>query len=750
MSRAHAARLHVVPAPGARTVGRVAALVDPAATPTRRPLVVRERLIRVVAGNDAPLQVIVAPAGYGKTTMLRQWAERDPRAFAWVTIRRGHEDPVRLLTDIVEALDTIEPVDDAVMTALRTPHPAISTVVVPRLEQALAARTQPFVLVVDEAEILSQQGAFDVLGTLSGLLPYGSALAVAARCEPALPLGRLRAHAQVVEVRTADLAMTRGEARDMLAAEGLDLAADQIDALVEQTEGWPAGLYLAALALREQDDLDTAIAHFAGDDRLVADYLHDELLCRLAPADRALLMRCSPLDELSGPLCDAVTGTSGSGAVLRRLARSNLLLSPLDRCDERFRCHTLLADALRAELRRVEPETEAEVHRRASDWCDEHDDVEGAIEHAIAAGDASRAGRLIWRVVPVYGAYGRHATVKRWLEHFTDDRIAHQPELALAAATTHMISGERDAVERWALLAGARLDRAADEARDDLEAGVAIMRATVARGGIAQMRDDAARADAQLAEDSPWRSLSCLLMGTAHVVGGDQSEGCERLEQGSRRGATSAPGVQVLCLGLLALVALMREEWEEGGRIADLARAQVERVGLGEYATCALVFAVSAFARAQRGRPDAARRDVDDAHRLLPRLDDFTPVFAALTTLALARAQLRLGDAPAARALLVESARHAAGAPTLQMWIDDAGHRTRSFVQDATACSSSLTAAELRVLSFLPSHGSLREIAAALGVSTNTVKTQAHALYRKLDVSSRSQAVARAAQLGLV
>jgi ATP/maltotriose-dependent transcriptional regulator MalT len=305
---------------------------------SRGPMVVRERLIRAMGGQDVPLRVLVAPAGYGKTTLLEQWAEHDPRPFAWVTVERGHHDPVRLLTEVVQALDAIEPVDDAVLAALMAPQPAITTIAMPRLARALASRAIPFVLVVDQVELLEGEDAKEVVGALAGLMAPGCTLALAARCE-ALPLGGRRSRGEVIELHARELAMTRREAGELLRTAGLDLDADQVAWLVSRTEGWPAALHLAALALRDEEDVAEALARFAGDDRLVADYLRDELLSRAPAAEVTFLMRISPLDELSGPLCDAALGVHGSGAVLRGLSRSNLLITPLDRSDEHFRCH---------------------------------------------------------------------------------------------------------------------------------------------------------------------------------------------------------------------------------------------------------------------------------------------------------------------------------------------------------------------------------------------------------------------------
>lgn len=751
-SQLHADRVALVPPP---IDDAAQATPSAVASGTRRSgghLVPRERLVRALAGHDVPLRVLQAPAGYGKTTVLEQWAERDPRPFAWLTADRRHADPVRLLADIVRELDAIGLAVGGALSSLMTPQPAIPTLVMRRLARALPARSTRFVLVVDEVEVLEQE-AVDLLAALAAVLPPGCALALAARRETSLPLSRLRLSGKVIELGARDLAMTRGEAADLLCAAGVRVKPEQVRELVAHTEGWPAGLYLAALALRDQDDLAAAIARFAGDDRLVADFLRDELLSHLPPAEVRFLMRVSPLAELSGSLCDAVLGARGSGALLRDLARSNLLLTPLDRSDERFHCHTLLGEALRAELRRTEPAREAEVHRRASEWYDEHGDLEHAIEHAIASGDAAYAGRLIWRVAPGYVARGRNATVKRWLRRFTDEQLTRHPELALAVATVHMFGGDRDLLERWALIAGALLDDAPPRTCDGLEAGLAIMRATVARDGIARMGADAARAYALEPERSAWRALCCLLMGAADLLTGNSAEGRRWLEEGTRRGAMSAPSIQVKCQAMLALDAFTNEDWDEGARLAALARAQLDRVGLGEYPTCALVFAVSGLANAHRGRADAARRDIRDARRLVVALQDFTPFLEGATTLALARAELRLGDVLGARTLLAECERVTRSTPdavVLQDWLEDAWTRAEAYAEDAGGGASTLTTAELRVLGFLPRHMTFQDIAADLSVSRNTVKTHAHALYRKLDASSRAEAVTRATQLGLL
>jgi LuxR family transcriptional regulator, maltose regulon positive regulatory protein len=714
-------------------------------------LVARKRLVaRLVDAGDAPLALVVAPAGYGKTTVLAEWAEEDGRPFAWVALDRGDNDGASLLASVALALDEIEPLGSDSFTALCPGEPVLSDLALRRLGRCVAARRRPFVLVLDDVHHLDAPAPMAVLEAIIDHLPRGSQLALASRTEPDLPVGRLRVHRRVVELRSRDLAMTGAEAALLLS--GLELRAADVDVLVRRTEGWPAGLYLAALSLQDQPDRARAPVRFAGDDRLVADYLRDELLAGLPRERLRFLTRTSVLDHLSGPLCDAVLAGAGSGGTLRELARSNLMLVPLDRADGRYRYHGLFAQMLQAELRRLEPEYEAEVHRRASAWHAGRGDAERAVHHAIAAGDVRSAGDLVWRVAPYYATSGRGAKLRSWLDRFTPEQIAEHAPLALTAATSELATGDRDRLEHWAAAAERRL-------AGDLSGGAAssavitVLRALVARDGLARMGEAAARADHLVAGDLPWRALCSLLQGVAAHLTGDREGARGHLEEGARRGAVAAPSIQVLCLAQLGVLALEEDDWDTGEVCISRARRQVERVGLGDDRASALVLAASALARAHRGRVDEARRDLRAGLRLLGRPAELSPWYDAEARVLLARAAVRLGDVVAARTLLAEATRLARGlhdAVVLSRWLEEAWAHVDSFSTAVLVGPSSLTTAELRVLRLLPTHLSFREIAGRLHVSTNTIKTQAHAVYRKLDASSRTEAVANARRVGLV
>jgi LuxR family maltose regulon positive regulatory protein len=308
--------------------------------PLRRGLVARGRLLeRLAATTDKPVAALIAPAGYGKSTLLSEWATHDERPFAWVTLQNADNDPARLVETISTALDGATGVRPEIL-GVRPGLPSRSPLAAERrLRRRLENEETSFVLVVDEVHRLHRTEALALLTTIASHLRVGSQLAIGARSDPDLPLGHMRAQRVLAELRMPDLAMTEDEAGRMLAAAGLDLDSAQVTTLIERTEGWPAGLQLAALSIHEQPDMGRAVARFAGDDRLVTDYLHDALLSSL-PAERLnFLLRTSVLDELSGSLCDAVLDRTGSAEVLRKMARSNLLLIALDRSDERYRYH---------------------------------------------------------------------------------------------------------------------------------------------------------------------------------------------------------------------------------------------------------------------------------------------------------------------------------------------------------------------------------------------------------------------------
>jgi LuxR family maltose regulon positive regulatory protein len=542
--------------------------------------------------------------------------------------------------------------------------------------------------------------------------------------------------------------MTRTEAGALLKVAGLQFDRDDIDVLLHHTEGWPAGLALAALSLGDQAVSPGALARFGGGDRLVAEYLRDEVLSGLPAEARRFILRTSVLDVLTPPLCDAVLEQSGSAEMIAQLLRSNFPLVALDRTAERYRYHRLVAEMMRAELHRAEPEVEAALHRRASVWHARSGTREHALKHALAADEVGRAGDLVWADLATSLEHGSSATVEHWLTRFTDAQLAAHPRLALAAAGMQLAYGQGHLAEHW--VGAATSDATAPE---EVRGGVAALRAALGRDGLARMSADTARATALLASDSPCQALCCLLAGVAEHLRGDRELARTRLEEGARRAAVPAPQIHALCLSQLALVALDDNDSEEAARLTTRARSQVSRYGLDRYPTSALVLAVSGLVRAQRGRVEDAGSDLRDAASLLERLTDLAPWYVVEVRIVLARTALRLSEVNEARAWLAAAGRPAARLPeavVLHEWLREAEARLAEYTRTASRLPSSLTTAELRILQFLPTHLSFREIAERTYVSANTVKTQANAVYRKLGVRSRSEAVTCARQLGLL
>jgi LuxR family transcriptional regulator, maltose regulon positive regulatory protein len=725
--------------------------------PVRAGWVSRESVLRRLTGNpEVPVALVVAPAGYGKTSVLTEWAERDGRPFAWIAIEEADNDPGRLLGSIAGALHDLEPIGPDVFGALSASHPRFSSAALARLGEYLRGRVHDFVLVLDDLHLLHDPGSWAVLTAVAEHLRPGSQMALGSRCDPPLHLGRLRAEGKLLELRAPDLAMSEAESAQLFAEAGLTLDDAEVHTLVDRTEGWPVGLYLASLALRDQADVGRAVTNFAGDDRIVTDYVGEELLSQLSPARIRFLMRTSVLDRLSGPLCDAVLERSGSSSELRAMSRANLLLIPLDRTDEWYRYHTLLVDTLRDELHRLEPERAAELHRRASAWYADHGDPDRAIGHALAAEDMRRAGDLIWANVPLYNTRGRLATIQRWLERVPHEEIVRYAPLSLTAAYCGLNTGDADLVARWTSVAAETIERTgADDDGASLRAAVAILRAALAREGIAQMGEDAARAYELESDESPWRALCCFLDGVAQHLAGDHEGARRRLEEGASRSAlANVPQMHALCLAQLAVLDRDDTDGRDAGSQAVHAKSQAVHSGLSDYPTMALVFAAAADHHAQRGQVEEAASEMSDALRLLAMLgDDYAPWYHVEVRAVLARAALRLSDVPAARHLLGEAERYLRLTPdavVLKQLLDEAKAQAEAVLESSVIGPSLLTTAELRVLQLLPTHLSFREIAGELYVSTNTVKTQAHAAYRKLDASSRSEAVDRGRVLGLL
>jgi LuxR family maltose regulon positive regulatory protein len=421
--------------------------------PSARPgIVARTALVeRLLASPAAPVICVIAPPGYGKSTLLAQWSERLGRRVGWVSVDRRDNDPVVLLTYIAAALDRVGPIDPGVFQALTAPGVSVAGTAVPRFVSAVSTMTDPVALVLDHVELLENPACLDAVAELALALPAGSRLALASRRTPAFPVALLRAQGQLMEVGVEELAMDAREASALLEAADVELSDAEMTELAVRTEGWPVGLYLAALALKAGGSPGGSGLSFTGDDRFIADYLHAELLAQL-PAERVtFLTRTAVLERMCGPLCDAVLDTTGSGEVLASLQGSNLLLVALDRRREWYRYHHLFGELLLAELERREPDLVPELHGRAASWYEANGLPEVAIDHAQATGDADRVARLVAALAqPIYAA-GRVDTVRQWLAWLEERGLVERyPPVAVLGAWLQALVGRPAGALRWA------------------------------------------------------------------------------------------------------------------------------------------------------------------------------------------------------------------------------------------------------------------------------------------------------------
>ena len=699
---------------------------------------------------------MVAPAGYGKTTLLAQWAEHNGQSFAWVSVEEPDNDPKVLLSYIAEALDAVEPIDERVFDALASPASSVPGSVVPRLGSAFSSMTSPVVLVLDDVHVLHDSECRAAVSVLADHVPAGSRLVLAGRAEPPLRVARLRAEGKITEIGPRDLSLTVEEASSLLRNAGVTLGEDEVAKLHQRTEEWPAGLYLAALYLREGDPVGSMGVSFGGGDRLVSEYVESEFLARISPDQRAFLTRTAVLERLCGPLCDAVLELSGSTATLADLARSNLLLVPLDRRGQWYRYHHLFRDMLLAELERQAPGLMPVLRRRAAGWCLDNGMPEAALEYSMAAEDVDTVAGLVVNLgVPAYRR-GRTASVQRWFGWLeARGGIEKHPMAAVLASLLSALTGRPVDADRWADVVDRWQYGDASRPEDPAtEAWAALVRAILCRRGVTQMRTDADEAVARFAAGSFLTPAPALMQGIARVLSGDLDGGDASLADAvSVAEEADVSDDLLIALCERSLLAMTRSEWDRAEALAAHARSVLRRARIEESYMTPLVCAVQARVAIHRADAAAARQELVGAQRLRPLLTYALPYLAVQARVELARVHVALADLAGARTLIREVDELLRRRPGLGTLADEAQVLRAQVASErgsAALGASALTAAELRLLPLLSTHLSFPEIAGQVFLSRNTIKSQANAIYRKLGASSRSQAVARSRELGLL
>jgi LuxR family transcriptional regulator, maltose regulon positive regulatory protein len=724
--------------------------------PFARPgIVERASLLERLSSDDSPTLVsVVAPAGYGKSTFLHQWVEATARESGWLTLDRDDNDPAVLLSCLAVAFDRLTPLDPDLFRLLAVEYPSIGAIT-RKLGAALAAWPHRTVLVIDDVHTVVNPACHDILATLVEHVPRGSQLAFASRHQLPLPVPRLRAQGRIVEGGPPDLAMDVAEAAALLRGAGAEMSDDQVRQLVQVAEGWPVAIYLVGRLVKARGtaaDLDIARI---GQSRQIVEFAQAELLAAFPTPTMQFLMRSSVLHRMSGPLCDEVLRTFGSAEQLEELAQSSLLVTALDEDHSWYRYHHLIRQLLMEELTEKEPEIVAELTQRAGRWCEANGLPDEAIDYAMTAGDADRAARLVLgRVLPLYRT-GRVETLLRWFDWFDrDGHMARHPAVATAAAWAAALTGRAAAAERWAEAA----ERGPSEPRvprgdTTRSGGGALLGAALCRHGLDEALTDAVEAERTIAVDEPWRATALAVLGFVHLARGEPDDADKAFLRAAEAGIDigALPAASVALAGRASLAAA-RGEMVEARELSARACAIVDDGRLQDHVTNVLTHAVAARMALYRQDVHATTALLTRAQRLRPRLTYALPHLAVQARLELARTMVGLGDASGARTVL----REVNDILKLRGPLGTLATRARELSEQlertpaTTIGASSLTTAELRLLPLLETYLSFREIGERLFVSPNTVKTQAISIYRKLGVSSRSDAMRKAVELGLL
>ncbi len=719
----------------------------------RSGIIRRPRLTSLLAASvDLPLIVVSAPVGYGKTTLLVDWLEHDDRAVAWVSLDRADDDVTTLMTSITTGVRRVRELDDAISRELTSPDVPVLGRVVPGLAASIGAVDEPLVVVLEHFDEIRSRECRDAVGLLLDLLPAQVQLVVSSRREVWLAGGRRRVRGEVLEIGATDLVFDAAEVADLLELHGVEPSPERVRRLLERTEGWPAGLALLALTHRSDGaTVGTSIAP-SSPDRAVAEFIRSEVLDGLSPEIDRFLHQTAILDVLSPPLCDAVLDSTQSAAVLETLMRAGLFLTPLNGDGAWFRYHPLFRTVLLDEASRFEPDTVRERHLRAARWWAAAGSVDHTIEHARAGGDLSIAADLVVRELARAYNEGRLNDVRRWLDQLGEEMIERNPELAGLVGWLEALTGNAVEAQRWA----DRIEHLTSEGDGVVESFVssrAALQAFLCAHGIEQMAADATSVVTNEPVWGPWRPASLGFLAVARWLLGDDDEAftlfSESLDVTTTTDGFGDPAARYLAYR--AVLSMDRGDWADAARDLELAVSVVDRAHLSEYAVNSIVEAARARLLLHRNETETGRASLFRAMRLRTSVTWVNPWGAAWLRLEMADAHLALGDPEAARILLQETegvlyrrpklgrlnARTDVLRDTLSRWPTDL-HGT------------ALSTAELRLLPYLQTHLSLKEIGERLYVSRNTVSTQTNSIYRKLAVSGRSEAVDRARELGLL
>ena len=718
-------------------LGMAATKLRPPASPTR--LVQRPRLADRLdhgLGNSLPLLLVSAPAGSGKSTLIASWALHTERPVAWLQVEASDSDPASFWSSLIAAIGRCRPEVASVVGPVVIGAQGDGRVVIPAIINALVDVSDPLVVVVDDYHLIDNDSVHRGMERLVELCPAHVTLVVSTRVDPPFRLGRMRVRNRLCEVRAEHLRFATDEAAALLGAAADELSPERLSNLCFRTEGWAAGLVLAGLSMERALDPDQFVDAFRGNDQLVVSYLGDELLDVMSTGERRRLLETAVLDHLTGPLIDAVTGSTDGTSWLADTASRNQLVIRLDSTGEWFRYHHLLRDLLLLEATRAMPQRLSELHGRAADWFAFNGDHHRAVVHRFAAGDIPGAIHLMYVVGPDLLGRGQIRKLRGFLEQI-GEAATTDTACALGWGWCEYLSSQYDSAKRWLDMALA----VAPPSFDPVIAAPLQINLAIGSGDVATALDCARAATAG---GDLWKRPAELAtaVGAAYAWAGMHDEAREALTIAVAR----CKAEQRLTAHVLTLVYTAIDAVEQGDKAAAHAAAvealaTAESFGLASYHGVAPAYAI-------RGRtasdPDDARTDVIHALELARRAT--TDLGLAYVLTICGDTLLDLGD-DTATALIVEARTRIGhcidpGIAGRYLALIESRHRLASPSTDtARSPRVQLTERELAVLRYMPTKLPQRDIARALYVSLNTVKTHSSAIFRKLGVSDRKSAV---------
>jgi LuxR family transcriptional regulator, maltose regulon positive regulatory protein len=707
------------------------------------------------AGSARKLTLIGAPAGYGKTTLLNQWrrAEESNRPFAWISLDKQDNDPIRLWKHIVEALHRVAPEERVGADALAGPGTVSTDLVettLPMLINDLAELPYRVVLVLDDYHFITNGECHETVGFLIEHLPETIHLVISTRSDPPLGLGRLRARGEVNELRPEQLAFSEEEATSLLGERlGLRIGRADIEELLERTEGWPAGIYLAALSMRSRDP-HTFVSSLRGRSRYIVDLLAEEVLATLSEEERRFMVRTSVLERMSGPLCDEVLEMEGSGKLLRELAHSNLLVVPLDDGGGWYRYHRLFADFLLYELKNTDPKLMPVLHGRASVWFEREGQLDKAIEHATAAGEYERAGQIIARHWFGYVATGHTAALQGWLDPLPEDFVGRAAPLSIVKAWICALQGQREETERFLMLAeDSHYQGNLPDGTASVEAGVTLVRGFFGYGGVGAWVEAAEQATRL--EDgrvSTRTALSCIGLGMGRYCSGNTAGARSLLEKGLGLIRSDQPVVRIATLSFLSFAVLDEGHPKDAEALAREACALVDAFTLHGIPQADLAAIALGRVLAKRGNLAEAQTELESVLSARRRLPAMSPWPTLVGLLALAQVLIARADRSEARAVLAEARAIVELYPDAGIFPELLERQERKLRKSRPSRTESmdgqLTERELEVLRLLDGDLPVSELGKLLYVSPSTIRSHVKSIYRKLGVSSRKEAVEQA------